>query len=527
METQNEKKHAHCKNLGHQTRCSRCSLVTCHCSLLPVHCSPATTLQLFNPLTLQLSKISAFRLPRGPNQTNSNQIKPQPRPPGGNLHLELRRFHGKPVDNRLASVLSLVTTARMSGHDMTDRQHTQISLAVGQHLSLAIHDLAFGGEGVARHEGFVIFVPFVAVGETVEAELTEVKKQFARARLLRVLQPSPERVEPQCRYFGLCGGCQYQHLAYPAQLEFKRKQVADLFQRLGGFDPAVVAPVVSCPQPYGYRNRLMVRSQWNKPRQALDIGFIRHDCGLVVDVETCAIAEPVLNEQLQHVRAHPPPKGGIKMVLRAMPDDWVVPQDSFFQTNFHLLPRLVETVRDALRGSGVRFLLDVYCGVGFFGISLADQVKKFLGVEYDQMAIRAAKQNMARQGRTNGDFVTGNAEELLPGLLQCYPAPETAVVLDPPRTGCPRSALELLREVRPAQIIYISCHPATLARDLNVLCADGVFELKKMTPLDMFPQTQHVECVADLRLGQGQTCKLSLPTGLGSSQINELSDNGH
>jgi tRNA/tmRNA/rRNA uracil-C5-methylase (TrmA/RlmC/RlmD family) len=383
---------------------------------------------------------------------------------------------------------------------MSDEGRNPAALAVGEHLTLAIVDLAFGGEGVGRRDDFVVFVPFVLPGETVRIEVTEVKRRFARARLLEVLQAAPQRVAPGCRYFGECGGCQYQHIAYPAQLGFKRKQIQDLFERIGGFDPGVVAPVVPCPQPYHYRNRIMVRSQWNKPRQALDIGFIRHDCGLVVDVEECVIADSVLNEQLQQTRAHPPPKGGIKVVLRVLPDDWNVPKDSFFQNNFHLLPALIETARGALRSSGVKFLIDVYCGVGFFGISLADQVEKFIGVEYDQMAVRAARQNLASHRRTNGDFLLGQAEALLPGLLRCHPADETAVILDPPRTGCPRPSLEVLRNVRPKQVIYVSCHPATLARDLNVLCAEDVFHLVQLTPLDMFPQTQHVECVADLRL---------------------------
>ena len=130
---------------------------------------------------------------------------------------------------------------------------------------------------------------------------------------------SPERVEPLCPHFGECGGCQYQHLAYPAQLRLKHKQICDLFQRIGRFDPALIAPVVPCPQPYGYRNRIMIRSQWDKFKQGLNIGFIRADSRLVVDLEECKIAEPALNEQIKHVRAHPPPKGGIKVVLRIPP----------------------------------------------------------------------------------------------------------------------------------------------------------------------------------------------------------------
>lgn len=383
-------------------------------------------------------------------------------------------------------------------NDLTDP--IAAGLAVGTRCTLTIHDIAFGGEGVGRIEDFVVFVPFVLLGEVVEVEITELKKRFARAKLLKVLQPSPERVQPQCQYFGDCGGCQYQHIDYPAQLRLKHKQICDLFERIGGIKSDIIAPVVPCPQPYGYRNRIMIRSQWDKFKQGLNIGFIRADNRLVVDIEECKIAEPALNEQIQYVRAHPPPKGGIKVVLRVAAEGWDVPKDSFFQNNFFLLPKLVETVREYLKESRSRFLVDVYCGVGFFGIELADLVENFVGVELDQQAIKSALRNAAARNRTNGEFLSGRAEELLPGLLKRFPAAVTTVVLDPPRTGCPPESLALLREQRPGQIIYVSCHPATMARDLNVLCSGGVFELLRVIPLDMFPQTQHVECVADLRL---------------------------
>lgn len=374
-----------------------------------------------------------------------------------------------------------------------------MNLTLGTTVSLTIADLAFGGEGVARVDDFVVFVPFVLVGEVVEAEITEVKKSFARARLVRVTQPSPERVLPECAHFGACGGCQYQHIAYPTQLRLKRKQVADLFQRIGGLQPELVAPVVPCPQPYGYRNRIMIRSQWNKPEQRLNIGFVRADCGLVEDIFTCQIAEPALNEQIRHVRANPPPKGGIKVVLRIPPEHWEVPPDSFFQNNFFLLPQLVERVRAALLDGGARHLIDLYCGVGFFGIELADAVASFVGVEFDQRAIAAARRNAAARGRSNGEFIAATVEAALPALLQRFSPAASAVVLDPPRKGCLPETLALLREQRPGQIIYISCHPATMARDLNILCREGVFSVARVTPLDMFPQTQHVECVADVR----------------------------
>ena len=374
-----------------------------------------------------------------------------------------------------------------------------MSLKIGDQISLTIHDLAFGGEGVGRIEEFVVFVPFVITGETVEAQIVEVKKNFARAKLLRVITPSPERVTPECRYFTQCGGCQYQHVSYAEQLRVKHKQISDLFERVGKISPEKVAPVAPCPAPYHYRNRIMIRSQWNGPAKKLEIGFIRADNNFVQDIEECKIAEPSLNEQITHVRANPPPRGGLKVVLRVQPEDWEVPKDSFFQNNFFLLPKLVETVKSFLKDSGARHLIDLYCGVGFFGIEAAGAVESFVGVEYDQMAIKAARQNATSRKINNGEFVAAKSEDTLPSLLKKFPVDQTAVLLDPPRKGCWPSLLELLRTTRPAQVIYVSCHPATMARDLNILCADGVFELARVQPLDMFPQTQHVECVADLR----------------------------
>jgi len=372
---------------------------------------------------------------------------------------------------------------------------------VGEKLTVTIHDIAFGGEGVAKFGEFIVFVPFVAVDEEVEIEITEVKKRFARGRLIKVLRPSPHRVEPLCPYFGTCGGCQYQHISYPRQLEIKHKQIVDLFQRVGRISGEVIASVVPCPQPYGYRNRVMIRSQWDKFKQGLNIGFIQADNRLVVDIEECKISEPAINEQIREVRRNPPPKGGIKVTLRIAPEGWEVPPHSFFQNNFFLLPKLVETVRDRIRQSGVRFLVDAYCGVGFFGIELAELVEWFVGVELDAHAIKAARKNAANRGIRNGEFIMGATEEFLPNILARFRPEETAILLDPPRTGCPAGVLQLLRQYRPKQVIYVSCHPATLARDLNVLCADGVFELVRVTPLDMFPQTQHVECVADCCAG--------------------------
>lgn len=373
-------------------------------------------------------------------------------------------------------------------------------LALGDHIELTIDDMAFGGEGVGRVEGFVVFVPFVITGERVRLEITECKKDFARGVPLELLESSPSRVEPRCKHFGECGGCQYQHIDYPAQVEIKQAQVRNLLQRLGGFAPEIVDDLVPCPAPFNYRNRIMVRRQWNKPKQRAVYGFLRWDSRLVVDVDRCEIAEDALNEQLAGVRQDPPPRNMQKIVLRMMPDDWELHRDSFFQNNFHLLPELVDTVRERLRDAGTKYLVDAYCGIGFFGLSLAGQVEAFVGIDIDRQCIEPAKKNLAARQVTNGEFIKGKTEEHMDALLERFPAAETTLILDPPRKGCHKEGLEMLACARPAQVIYVSCHPATLARDLKWLGENG-YELKSVTPLDMFPQTQHVECVADLRLG--------------------------
>lgn len=387
---------------------------------------------------------------------------------------------------------------------MTDSLAAQIPnpgpmLKVGSTITLEVHDLAFGGEGVARFEDFVVFVAFALPGEAIEAEVTEVKKRFARAKLLRILTPSPERVEPRCQYYRLCGGCQYQHYDYPAQIRLKQKQVKDILERIGGFTNPPVTATLPCPQHYNYRNRIMVRSQWDKTIQGLHLGFIQADSRFVVDVLQCDISTPGVNEQLRRAHANPPPKGGIKVVIRETPPGWDVPKDSFFQNNTSMLGPLITATRERLAHSGNRYLIDAYCGVGFFSIELARDVEAFAGVEYDRLAVEAAKRNLLLHNVKNGEYISGKAEEHLSTLLQRFPAAKTTVILDPPRTGCPSHSMENLRASEVSQILYISCQPATLARDLNVLCREQVYELAQVIPVDMFPQTQHIECVADLR----------------------------
>jgi tRNA/tmRNA/rRNA uracil-C5-methylase (TrmA/RlmC/RlmD family) len=381
---------------------------------------------------------------------------------------------------------------------MEETVENSVSFNVGDRLEVEIADMAFGGDGVGKVDGFVVFVPFVIVGEVVLVEITERKSDFARARLLEVITPSPDRVDPKCQYFGECGGCQYQHIDYEAQGRIKLEQVRNLFVRVGGFAPEVVGELIPCPAPYGYRNRIMIRRQWDKFQQKAIYGFLRAESRLVVDLERCEIAEEALNDQLQQVRENPPARNMQKVVLRMMPDDWELHRDSFFQNNFSLLPKLVETVRGRLADAGTKFLVDAYCGIGFFSLSMADLVEGFVGIDIDKQCILPARKNLAERGIENGEFIQGKTEEQMDALLERFPADDTTLILDPPRKGVHKEGLEMLANANPRQVIYVSCHPATLARDLKWLCEQG-YELKSVTALDMFPQTQHVECVADLR----------------------------
>ena len=381
---------------------------------------------------------------------------------------------------------------------MEEIAENSVSFNVGDRLEIEIADMAFGGDGVGKVDGFVVFVPFVIVGELVLVEITERKSDFARARLLQVITPSPDRVDPKCQYFGECGGCQYQHIDYEAQGRIKLEQVRNLFVRVGGFAPEVVGELIPCPAPYGYRNRIMIRRQWDKFQQKAIYGFLRAGSRLVVDLERCEIAEEALNEQLQQVREDPPPRNMQKVVLRMMPDDWELHRDSFFQNNFTLLPKLVDTVRSRLADAGTKHLVDAYCGIGFFSLSMADLVEGFVGIDIDKQCILPARKNLTKRGIENGEFIQGKTEEHMDALLERFPANDTTLILDPPRKGVHKEGLEMLANAQPRQVIYVSCHPATLARDLKWLCERG-YELKSVTPLDMFPQTQHVECVADLR----------------------------
>ncbi|OLA97596.1 MAG: hypothetical protein AUH19_03670 [Verrucomicrobia bacterium 13_2_20CM_55_10] len=363
-------------------------------------------------------------------------------------------------------------------------------------VDLKIEDVAFGGKGVAREKGKAVFVPYTIEGETVSAEIVREKKQFAEAELVEVKQSSPDRVEPQCPYFGRCGGCAYQHISYEHQLAIKWRQVRDALQRIGKLKDAPMRPIIPSPKQYGYRNRITVHAQEGV------IGFFRRDSHQLIDIEHCPISTDEVNRALTELRAQPYVRDG-HYTLRASSGAHV-----FSQTNDAVANALRDLVVDLVPPKQ-ELLIDAYCGAGFFAKALLERCERVIGIDWDRFAITAAKENATgKETYIAGDVETelqkvgavhpnrpASGNEVQSGRLRSI-APTTLIV-DPPATGLSANVRKAIVDLAPATLIYVSCNPPTLARDLKEL-ADK-FIIDSVTPLDMFPQTAEIEVLVHLQ----------------------------
>jgi 23S rRNA (uracil1939-C5)-methyltransferase len=351
--------------------------------------------------------------------------------------------------------------------------------ASGEIIQLQIDDVAFGGKGVGRFEGMAVFVPWVIAGETVTARLTKRKKNFAEAGLLSVDHPSPDRVQPPCPYFGACGGCAYQHIRYERQLEMKAAQVAQTLRRVGRLAAVPMRPAIASPHQYGYRNRIRVHAEGPV------IGFYRHDRHELIDIHQCPIAAPAVNGQLAGLRRAPTRDGDYTISGQGR-------GEYFVQTNDGVAAALLDLVR-ALISPASQTLVDAYSGAGFFARGLASRFTQVIGIEENVRAVDHAR----RTAGPNESYVAGDVALCLGDVLASVPAAETCLILDPPSIGAAARVIEFILGAGPAEIIYVSCNPATLARDLEILCR-STYKLRSVTPLDMFPQTAEIEAVAHL-----------------------------
>lgn len=403
-------------------------------------------------------------------------------------------------------------------------------------VTLTLTGMAHGGAALGRHEGRVFFVPYALPGEEVAVEIVEDHKRWVRALLREVVRPSPHRiVTPPCPYFGPdgCGGCHWQQIAYPAQLEFKREIVRDQLTRIGKIAGPPVREVIASPDPWTYRNQVQLR-----PAADGGLGYFGADGSRVVPVTDCPVMHPLLAEMLDSVdldfadltrltlRAgtatgqqiavletvdDEPPQialdvpisvcfllsdgtpvtlAGNSWIAEAIAGRlWRISAPSFFQVNTALAERLVRVVHEYAAPADTDLLLDLYAGGGLFGLTLAPKVSEAFLVEENPHAVADALANAAGQG--NVTLLEGTAEE----ALAEWDGAVDIIVLDPPRGGSSPAVRDALIRLAPARIVYVSCDPATLARDLRRLLAGG-YQLAAVQPLDMFPQTYHIECVA-------------------------------
>ncbi len=347
-------------------------------------------------------------------------------------------------------------------------------------VSLTIDDIAFGGKGVGRADGKAVFVPFTIEGEEVAARVVRKKKSFAEAELVNVLNPSPERVAPPCPYFGRCGGCSYQHMRYEHQLHWKARQVEQALRRIGKFENPSLRPIVPSPRDYEYRNRITVHAENGI------VGFYRHDAHRLIDIERCPIAAPAVNEELAALRARRPRDG--HYTLRADRGPRV-----FSQTNDAVATHLADSIV-ALVAPETTLLIDAYCGAGFFAKKAVatGRVQRVVGLDWDIHAIAAAQAGAAA---TESYFAGDLALHLGDQLAEADPK-TTTLIVDPPATGLDPTVREILRRHPVATLLYVSCNPPTLARDLAELGAG--YQLESVTPFDMFPQTAEIEVLAHL-----------------------------
>jgi tRNA/tmRNA/rRNA uracil-C5-methylase (TrmA/RlmC/RlmD family) len=387
------------------------------------------------------------------------------------------------------------------------------TLTTGQILEVTTERLAPGGACIARHDGLVLFVPFAAPGERVRVEVTGLEKRHAMARLLEVLEPSPHRRAPRCRHFGTCGGCQFQHVDYAAQVAAKAEFVRDALVRTGGFEwPAPV--VVHHAGEWGYRARTQLKL--HRHGEQVRLGFNQAFTHDVVDVEECPVLAGPLERGLADVRAAlarlpgrdlpyqvegacgtggavwAPDLPGLRKDLAEHDVGefrYLIEPESFFQGNRLLVADLVAGAIGDAEG-GLAF--DLYAGVGLFSLALSRRFRRVVAIEDERRAATLGRVNVKNNGCDNVSYFRQTTEQ----FLEHNREQADLVLMDPPRLGA-KAAIPLLLRLASRRLVYVSCDPNTLARDLRQL-ADGGYRVDTVEGYDMFPQTWHVECVARL-----------------------------
>lgn len=403
-------------------------------------------------------------------------------------------------------------------------------------MEVTIERILPGGLGLAHAEGKTIMVALAAPGDRLRVQIDRTKGSVSFASIVEVIEPSTVRVEPPCPYFGRCGGCDFQQLSYEAQLDAKGAIIRDCLHRIGRIESVPDLQIIPAPNQWHYR----ARAQWQYDADEKRLGYFESGSRNVCDVADCAVLEPELQQTLEKLRQQmvddalprdaryfraiagrrdvsiargvgsPTNRGPHASISREVVDregnvnkiqlsingeTYTLNAESFFQTNIELLPQLIEA---SLAGANGETAIELYSGVGLFTLPLARKFKSVIGIEDDTKAARFARENLGSVGLTNarietsdvGDWLAGNEQNAQFGALDF-------LLLDPPRTGAESRVISGILNLAPKRICYVSCDPATLARDLKKLIVAG-YSLDSIVAFDMFPQTHHVETVVHL-----------------------------
>jgi len=383
-------------------------------------------------------------------------------------------------------------------------------------LLVTIERILPGGVGLAHADGKTVFVSLAAAGDKVRVSVDREQGNVLFASIVEIIEPSPERIEPPCPYFGRCGGCDFQQLTYEAQLKAKAEIIRDCLHRIAHVEVPLVS-VVPSPTPWHYR----ARATWQLDPDRQTMGYYERGSRRVCDVAECAVLVPPLQKTLEDVRSNQFQNtpadlkhldvvygdGGVSLApsfdrfqttelsLKVDEETYSYNAEAFFQVNQGLLPDLVQCALANAKGETV---LDLYCGVGLFTLPLARRFQKVVGVESNSVATRFARRNLQNAQLSNTSIITASVAGWIRSGSVKHESFEF-VLLDPPRAGAESAVIKGIVDLRPSRIVYVSCDPATLARDLKKLIAQG-FEVESVTGFDMFPQTHHVETVVHLKL---------------------------
>ncbi len=404
---------------------------------------------------------------------------------------------------------------------MSKQAHTHPPLRVGDLLEVEIERLVPGGAGLAHAHGRTLFVTLATPGDQLRVRVERMRGGVAFAAPVEILTPGPARIEPPCPYFGRCGGCDFQQLTYEAQLAAKVESIRDCLRRIARLAPPADIPITPAPDAWHYRSR----ARWQHDAAGQRFGYYELASHRVCDVAACPVVLPEVQTTLTRLRTrmaaatlphaaqeYQAVAGDDGVSLAPPVDDedkherlrviagerYHFDADCFFQINHALLAPLVSHALGDTHGTSA---IDLYCGVGLFTLPLARRFTRVTAIEANPRACAYARRNLVDAQLANarvhtslvGPWLTRHAAQHAPGAL---------VLLDPPRAGAEPEVLRGILALRPQRIAYVSCDPATLARDLRVL-AEGGYHLDSLAAFDMFPQTHHVESVAQLTRAAG------------------------